>query len=52
MKTNGQAQLPCSRGCGKPPHRGGCKAADKLRISALTKSQPEAEPESGQEAEE
>jgi hypothetical protein len=50
-KTNGQATLLCPRGCGKPPHRGGCKPiADKLKSSAKTKSQPEAEPDSGKEA--
>jgi hypothetical protein len=41
-------QVLCSRGCGKPPHKGGCKPLN----SAKTKSKPEAEPDSGKEAKE
>jgi hypothetical protein len=44
-KADGAPML-CSRGCGKPPHKGGCKPLN----SAKPKSQPEAEPDSGKEA--
>jgi hypothetical protein len=48
VKVQTEPARLCSRGCGKPPHKGGCKPLN----SAKTKSQPEAEPDSGKEAKE
>ncbi len=51
--SKGESQTLCSRGCGNPPHRGGCKPiADKPKSSAKTKSQPDAELDSGKETKE
>jgi len=51
-RTESAAPTLCSRGCGKPPHRGRCKPADKPKTSAKTKSHPEAEPDSRKEGKE
>lgn len=45
-QVGGGPKALCSRGCGKPPHRGRCKP----QSSAKTKSEPDAEPDSGKEA--
>jgi hypothetical protein len=33
-KAKDETPALCSRGCGKPPHRGSCKPADKSKVSA------------------
>jgi hypothetical protein len=49
----GESKTLCSRGCGKPTHRGGCRpVANNLTTSAKTKSQPNAESDSGKEKKE